>query len=54
MIRQGLHDPDDVGVAEEHETAVAVVIGERAEGLGSQCHLRVELQRLGSELGGSR
>ena len=36
-------DGDHVGVLEEHQPAVAVVVGERAERLGPQGHLRVEL-----------
>ena len=36
---------NDVAVLQEHQPAGAVVVGERAERLGSQGDLRVELQR---------
>ena len=37
-------DADDVGVLEEDQLAVAVVVGERTERLGSEGDLLVELE----------
>ena len=44
MVGERLDDRDDVGVLEEDQLAVAVVVGERAERLGSQGDLRVQLE----------
>ncbi len=42
MLVEGLHDANDVGVPEEDQLAVAVVVGECAERFRSQRHLRVQ------------
>ena len=41
-------DGDHVGVLQEHQPAVAVVVGERAERLGAQRDLRMQLERRSS------
>ena len=41
MVGELAGDRDDVGVLQEHQPAVAVVVGERAERLGPQRDLRV-------------
>ena len=46
-----LHHPHDVGVLEEDQLAISVVVGERTERFGAQRHLRVERQT-GIEHGG--
>ncbi len=45
MLAEVAGDGDHVGVLEEHQPAVAVVVGERAERLGPQGDLRIELER---------
>ena len=45
VVGERLDDAHDVGVVEEDQPAVAVVVGERAERLGPQGDLRVERQR---------
>ena len=45
MLAERAHDAHHVGVLEEDQPAVAVVVGERAERLRPQRHLRVELER---------
>lgn len=44
VVRQATSNGDHVGMLQEHEAAVAVVIGERTERLGTERHLRVELE----------
>ena len=45
MLGELLGDGHDIGVLHEHQPPGAVVIRERAERLGTQRDLRVELQR---------
>ena len=45
MIAELLGDGDHVGVLQEHEPAVAVVVGERAERLWPQGDLGMEFER---------
>ena len=44
VIGKRLDDSDDVGVLEKDQLAIAVVIGERAERLGSKGDLSVEFE----------
>ena len=46
VVAEVLGDGDHVAMLHEYEAPVAVVVGQRAERLGSQCDLRMQFERL--------
>jgi mycofactocin radical SAM maturase len=54
VVAERAHELHQLGRAQEREAAVAVVVGERAERLGSQGDLRVELPAPRERSGGSQ